>query len=157
MHSSDQFPQPSMLAQLIRSSPPQGIERSTAVGMDDGLSEHPPHMTVSDTDAPSFNEQSTLLRKNTPYISHTIHLYGTVPDLEGQAPGREVSCWNIAYLFPWPRTAAVHAFRTVTSSRSWSLKGLWEQGCVRPVRYVPAVLLGLLLNILDALSYGWHT
>lgn len=31
---------------------------------------------------------------------------------------------------------------------------LWEQGIVDPVKRIPAVLLGLLLNILDALSYG---
>jgi hypothetical protein len=31
---------------------------------------------------------------------------------------------------------------------------LWAKGVVDPVQRIPAVLLGLLLNILDALSYG---
>jgi SulP family sulfate permease len=40
-----------------------------------------------------------------------------------------------------------------------AIKGLhardvWRKGVVEPARYLPAVLLGLLLNVLDGLSYG---
>lgn len=146
--SSQQSPGASVLAQLIRDSPPQEIERVGAEGTDDVVSESPPTMTVTDVDTTSSNEQSTLLRKNTPYTSHTTHHYGTTQDLEGQTHGGEVSYRH------WPRTAARHALRIVKTPKSWTLKGLWEHGCVRPTRYVPAVILGLLLNILDALSYG---
>jgi hypothetical protein len=31
---------------------------------------------------------------------------------------------------------------------------LWDKGVVDPIKRIPAVMLGLLLNILDALSYG---
>lgn len=151
--SSRQLPRASVLAQLIRDSPPQGIERISPEGADDEVSESPPTttMTVTNVDTTSSNEQSTLLHKDTP---NTTHHYGTTSDLEGQAQGREVSYPGIVHLLHWPRSAARHALSTVTSPKSWTLNGLWEHGCVRPARYVPAVILGLLLNILDALSYG---
>ncbi|KAL9604536.1 MAG: hypothetical protein Q9219_000501 [cf. Caloplaca sp. 3 TL-2023] len=38
--------------------------------------------------------------------------------------------------------------------KTWNCKVVWEQALVRPAGYVPSVILGLLLNILDALSYG---
>ena len=43
---------------------------------------------------------------------------------------------------------------TVSHPKTWSGKAILEQAVVRPARLLPAVLLGLLLNILDALSYG---
>lgn len=41
-----------------------------------------------------------------------------------------------------------------THPKTWSAKTLWSEVVVRPVALIPAVFLGLLLNILDALSYG---
>lgn len=38
--------------------------------------------------------------------------------------------------------------------KSWSARGIWREAVVHPVSLLPAVFLGLLLNILDALSYG---
>ncbi|KAK5947127.1 hypothetical protein PMZ80_001274 [Knufia obscura] len=42
----------------------------------------------------------------------------------------------------------------VTHPKTWSGKTVWSQAVVRPASLLPAVFLGLLLNILDALSYG---
>lgn len=38
--------------------------------------------------------------------------------------------------------------------RKWDPTAIWQATVVRPASYLPAVLVGLLLNILDALSYG---
>ena len=38
--------------------------------------------------------------------------------------------------------------------KTWDRQTVWQKGIVHPVSLLPAVLLGLLLNILDALSYG---
>lgn len=35
-----------------------------------------------------------------------------------------------------------------------SARDVWEKGVVEPVSFLPAVVLGLLLNVLDGLSYG---
>ena len=42
----------------------------------------------------------------------------------------------------------------VTHPKIWSAKVVWSEVVVRPASLLPAVFLGLLLNILDALSYG---
>lgn len=38
--------------------------------------------------------------------------------------------------------------------KSWNRAELWESGVKKPVACIPAVVLGLLLNVLDGLSYG---
>ncbi|RDL41955.1 cAMP-binding protein [Venustampulla echinocandica] len=42
----------------------------------------------------------------------------------------------------------------VLNPRHWERRVIWQNAVVAPVGYLPAVILGLLLNILDALSYG---
>lgn len=153
MHSSHQFPRGSVLSQLIRNSPPQEIEGNSAESTDD--TEYLPTMTVTDRDSSPVDEESTLLHKSVPYTSHTTHDYGTTHDLEGQTSGGKAACQIMIDVLHWPRKVAPHAFRIAANVKScWTLKGFWEYGCVQPGRYVPAVILGLLLNILDALSYG---
>jgi len=44
--------------------------------------------------------------------------------------------------------------RVVTNPKSWNTHDVWNYGIRQPGSYIPPVLLGLLLNILDALSYG---
>ena len=44
--------------------------------------------------------------------------------------------------------------REGTSPKLWNRRKVWQCLILRPAGYLPAVLLGLLLNILDALSYG---
>lgn len=153
MHSSYQLPRASVLAQLIRNSPPQEIEGTSAESTDD--TEYLPTMTLTDRDTSPVDEASTLLHKSVPFASDTTHDYGTTHDLEGQTSGGKAACQIIVGVLQWPRKVAPHAFHIVANPKScWTLKGLWKSGCVQSGRYVPAVLLGLLLNILDALSYG---
>ena len=57
----------------------------------------------------------------------------------------------------WYRTAVGKARSggyILTHPKTWSAKTIWSQVVVRPAGLLPAVFLGLLLNILDALSYG---
>ena len=42
----------------------------------------------------------------------------------------------------------------VKNDKKITKKALWKHGVVEPVSYLPAVTLGLLLNVLDGLSYG---
>jgi SulP family sulfate permease len=43
---------------------------------------------------------------------------------------------------------------TIVHPSHWDRHALWEAVFVAPVACLPAVVVGLLLNILDALSYG---
>ena len=43
---------------------------------------------------------------------------------------------------------------TLSNPKTWHPKAIWQELVMHPLRLVPAVFLGLLLNILDALSYG---
>lgn len=45
-------------------------------------------------------------------------------------------------------------YRSVKDLKWWDRRRLWENVVVAPVACLPAVIVGLLLNILDALSYG---
>ncbi len=76
-----------------------------------------------------------------------------IDDLESQKP-------NIA---PWgPSTmilnggirGTLHSIKGLANPKTWDRKVVWQRAVVDPVRCLPAVVVGLLLNILDALSYG---
>ncbi|OQU96658.1 Cyclic nucleotide-binding domain-containing protein [Cladophialophora immunda] len=43
---------------------------------------------------------------------------------------------------------------TLSHPKTWSARAIYREAIVHPVSLLPAVFLGLLLNILDALSYG---
>ncbi|KAK5053925.1 hypothetical protein LTR84_001887 [Exophiala bonariae] len=76
--------------------------------------------------------------------------YGEFSDLERQRPARE------RYHKQWRKAvsntrACVY---TVSHPKTWNPKAIYREVVVHPVSLLPAVFLGLLLNILDALSYG---
>jgi SulP family sulfate permease len=45
----------------------------------------------------------------------------------------------------------------IGNPKRWNRHALWENAVVAPVACLPAVVVGLLLNILDALSYGQYS
>lgn len=42
----------------------------------------------------------------------------------------------------------------VMNPKTWDKKAIWDKAIISPLHCLPAVIVGLLLNILDALSYG---
>jgi len=44
--------------------------------------------------------------------------------------------------------------KRIVSPKSWDKKHIWKKGVVEPASHIPAVILGVLLNVLDGLSYG---
>ena len=44
--------------------------------------------------------------------------------------------------------------RTASHPKTWDRRKIWQNIVSQPASYLPAIGLGLLLNILDALSYG---
>ncbi|KAJ6017649.1 hypothetical protein N7451_001028 [Penicillium sp. IBT 35674x] len=92
-------------------------------------------------------ERTSLLTKRRPKSPHN---YGAVEDVESQGG---ITSRSSTVLGKSLATVA-KCSRTMMSPKSWDRRAMWEQGIVHPLSLVPAVLLGLLLNILDALSYG---
>lgn len=71
---------------------------------------------------------------------------------EENVPPRGI--WNrLGHHYP-----SLHAARkrvaTLASPKSWDMRQVAHAVVVKPVKTLPAVFLGLLLNLLDALSYG---
>ena len=48
----------------------------------------------------------------------------------------------------------VNFARLAIKPAAWDRRKIWQNAVSRPASFLPAILLGLLLNILDALSYG---
>lgn len=94
----------------------------------------------------SSSETTTLLKKP----SHSAHLYGTLEDLEGQMPSNSRFFSALGY----GRDHGRAFLRTMRNPKSWNAQEIYRKGVVLPASLLPAVFLGLLLNILDALSYG---
>jgi len=52
------------------------------------------------------------------------------------------------------RRGFVYSIQLLSEPKRWDRKQVWQNAVVTPISYLPAVTVGLLLNILDALSYG---
>jgi len=122
-------------------------------------------------------EGDSLLPKN--YGTEDMHaFYGAVTpvrsehDLESQqrheslfrrsGMGGALKWPKVESVFPsgmngalkWPKVSGLHVMRKLRPKRRVTAQEVWKQGVVQPVSLLPAVLLGLLLNVLDGLSYG---
>ena len=129
----------SALTEMIHDTSPQnaGIESEP----------FPPLPTILDEPDPRETERTSLLSKTR---SKSPHTYGTVDDAERQG----VNARPPRGLFAQGLSKAAKLSRIASNPKSWNRRAIWREGVVYPVSLIPAVLLGLLLNILDALSYG---
>lgn len=106
-----------------------------------------PTILVTDSADEVDDERSPLLRKRT--VVKEPPNYRTVEDIENQDL-RKTPHNNLRQLLAKGRTFG----RKLADPKSWDRRTIWRNGVAHPVSLLPAVLLGLLLNILDALSYG---
>lgn len=154
MPSSHQSPRTSVLTQLILNSSSYGTERSSAKGTGDDDDESSPVATAKDRTTSKADERSMLLGKSTSYMSETARGYGATHDIEGQTPGGQGVDRKLARVLEWPKNKVLGFVRNAPSPKTWNLRAAWKYGFLKPASYVPPVVLGLLLNLLDALSYG---
>ncbi|KAI9698937.1 MAG: hypothetical protein M1836_003126 [Candelina mexicana] len=113
-----------------------------------------PSLVVEGTTSPLPSERTPLLPKSLASQSCNRYRNDHSEDLQGQA-GKIIGPWNIAYrLATLSRERGPVLMRSLANPKSWNPTLIWRYGLVEPARYIPAVFLGLLLNILDALSYG---
>jgi SulP family sulfate permease len=77
-------------------------------------------------------------------------------DVEGQKKPPPKP-WFFGRLADRAHGAEHHASRTLAvafNPKSWDRRAIYQSAVVAPASSLPAVCVGLLLNILDALSYG---
>lgn len=139
----------SELARLIRS--PSNSSRSGDGGSVDGLNADAPvkvpDTDVTDPDDPA-TERTSLLAKAPQ--SKCDNGYGAAGDVENQNCGTK----RRQSVFGAPGHDLTRCFRVLVNPKCWDRRTIWKEGVVHPVSLLPAVFLGLLLNVLDALSYG---
>jgi SulP family sulfate permease len=100
-------------------------------------------------------ERTSLISKVPTVESHGPSWMPRQQDPEGQQDLNMRSCWsNIREFILWPREKVFIVAQTVTNPKRWDRKAIWRNAILAPISCLPAVILGLLLNILDALSYG---
>lgn len=100
------------------------------------------------------NERTALLLKRAASRSDDFRGFGSSKDLESQKATRASAVINYHRCIAQIRESSARIGRSITSPKSWDMRHLWVSGIRQPANYIPPVILGLLLNILDALSYG---
>lgn len=139
---------PSVLANLLKRSPPQSIapDQPNEQQEDDHGDDHrgeQDQYRVSHTE--NATEQTPLLTRIT---SGGRRSYS---DLEGQKSQSKASWFNgfveVGHRMEERMSVAINP-------KKWDRKALWNNAILTPTACLPAVAVGLLLNILDALSYG---
>lgn len=113
-------------------------------------------VTQSGTDDISFPPPPTIYEgperdnEHTSLLSKSTQNYGSAGDAENQRAAVKQSP-NLATK---GISSVAHYTRTLSNPKAWDRRVIWKEAVLYPASLVPAVLLGLLLNILDALSYG---
>ncbi|KAK0926188.1 hypothetical protein LTR57_004439 [Friedmanniomyces endolithicus] len=106
-----------------------------------------------DDEIEQVTERSSLLPR--PRLSsNRKQTYEAARNTEDQ-PTEQGGSWNrLDHHYPSIRVLG-HKFRhVVLNPKSWDMRAIGRAVVLRPASMLPAVFLGLLLNLLDALSYG---
>ncbi|KAI1415951.1 sulfate transporter family protein [Hypoxylon sp. FL1857] len=142
---------PSALTSMLRRSPPQSLNElgngSHAIPYTDQLV---PSIGLPQPDPDDgASERTPLLRT----ISRRPESPGSITeidDIESQKPKIAPS----SMLLRDGIRGRIRAIKGMANPKTWDRKVVWQRVVVDPVHCLPAVIVGLLLNILDALSYG---
>ena len=153
-HSSSTSQPQSALSEMIRNSPPTE-ERVSDVDDEEMVDEVGNHIvTVNRGIMSQPTERTALLLKKAAYRSDISPGYGSVQDLESLKTLQQHSTTIGATNFRLFRAGPCQSLRTCANFNNWSGQQIWISGVRQPLSYIPSVILGLLLNVLDALSYG---
>ena len=146
----------SALTEMVRASPPTQ-EGNTEARKNDtrGKSGLQP-VTVQEGIISQPDEQTALLLRKVAYGSDKSYKYGSMGDLESQGVSAKGQMSQIRKRVRYSTEHIAHLIKRIASPKSWDQEAIFEHGLRRPASYIPPVILGLLLNVLDALSYGKH-
>lgn len=145
-HSSRASLHRSALTEMIRNSPPTEDDSQDTDGEEAYITAGAYPVTVSEGIISQPSERTSLLKKRT--------AYGSIKDLESQKSHWKDGPTTFSIAVRQCRGNTAGLIRKATNPKSWNRQNIWQFGFRQPLGYVPPVILGLLLNILDALSYG---
>ena len=144
----------SALSEMIRNSPPVDDQESIGteevkVGPVDTFVATIARGIISQPgeDTPLFAVQGIPSTKGTT-------AYNSIEDLEGQEDGLKPNPDGLSGAIVRTKEQGHRVLAWISNPQSWNPWAIWSYGVQQPLGYVPAVVLGLLLNVLDALSYG---
>ncbi|KAH9844617.1 Cyclic nucleotide-monophosphate binding domain [Teratosphaeria destructans] len=113
-----------------------------------------PEVVVTDDEYESEPAESAPLLPRSRLSTHRKQIYDTAPRTEDQEDTPNPGTWNrLGHHYPSVknlRSRVEHA----ANPKTWDFRKLGYRVVLEPVSMLPAVFLGLLLNLLDALSYG---
>ncbi|KAK6005354.1 hypothetical protein QM012_008133 [Aureobasidium pullulans] len=75
-------------------------------------------------------------------------------DIESQRLPRVRSWQTLQHAYPSLRKVAADGYRIATHPKEWDMQQVFKTVVIKPALVMPSVFLGVLLNLLDALSYG---
>ncbi|POR39526.1 Uncharacterized protein TPAR_00271 [Tolypocladium paradoxum] len=151
---------PSVLSNLLKRSPPQSVLPDAPISSA-GVQHAKPKRPRPDADhvEPQRRRESpeVVVAEETPLLSGATSedAYDDAGEMEGQKPSPG-KMWLRGIVERGHKIEGhvVHAAAVAVDPRRWNRKAIWQNAIVDPVSCLPAVVVGLLLNILDALSYG---
>lgn len=166
---------PSMLTNMLRRSPPESYQ-DAFVPKD----AQPSQLEQSPVLTPSYDGRPSTARRddgkfwapsedisaendteNTPLLRNRSHASSYLQNGNGSATGVDIESQKPLDSRSWLAERASRAktglqgfAKTASDPRCWDGKAVLHTLVVDPVKTLPAVVVGLILNILDALSYG---
>lgn len=150
----------SYLTHLLRNSPLETFPGVSSGLQQDGTFHDQNQGTLAprsrDT-SDSASEETSLLPKSHPNDGrHASYDATSQPngDVESRHEPGLLSRVDVKRVIYWPTEKGLNAVKSILHRRAWSKRDIWQHGVAEPAGYIPAVLLGLLLNVLDGLSYG---
>jgi len=153
------IPGKSYLTHLLRNSPPETESEQEAEAeaqQDHEATNDGP--AADDSRLPDSTKEPPPTPKGQPARNDT-RLYDAIQRPNGDAaPYHDygaVSGADLTMAIAWPTGKGLSVMKSLLHKRKmWRKQEIWENMVVKPVGCLPAVLLGLLLNVLDGLSYG---
>ncbi|KAI1107509.1 sulfate transporter family-domain-containing protein [Jackrogersella minutella] len=147
---------PSALTSMFRRSPPQSPHEpngGSQVYPDNGQLLPSKGLFQSDLDDVA-SERTPLLGviSRRPDSPSTVGIT-EIDDIESQKP-KIVSWGSSSVLIGDGIRGRIRAMKGITNPKTWNKKVIFQRAVMEPIHCLPAVIVGLLLNILDALSYG---
>lgn len=139
---------------MIRKSPPS--EHQVSLGTEDSK------LAVADTHVATIaqgiisqpTEHTPLFSGRDDPIPRKSTAYNSIEDLEGQEESLEPNANGKIDANVRAKRQVGRVLTWIFNPGSWNKQAIWTYGVQQPVGFLPAVVVGLLLNVLDAVSYG---
>jgi SulP family sulfate permease len=141
-------------------SPPENIQedddKSSQGGEEDEVDSNQGRLIITSNGVKmDATERTPLITKDAHFESQHPDWIRGQRDIEAQAVRRKLLWPNLRQVILWPKEKGYDIAKVVANPSAWDRKAIWKDAVMAPIECLPAVILGLLLNVLDALSYGW--